>query len=371
MTPVASTPVSVITGFLGSGKTTLLNHVLADSRMAGAAVIINEFGEIGLDHLLVTTPAENMVLLRSGCLCCTIRGDLVETLADLYRKRANSEIPPFDRVLVETTGLADPVPILRTVVTDEELSSLFRLDSVITLVDCVHANTQLDANPESVKQAALADVLVLSKTDIARQQDVRALGSRLMRINPGALQLAAVRGAIDCTALFGHTPHHSGAAAGLTESWLAEAAFRDAEHQHDGHHEHHAPDVNRHDVHIRAFCLRYEPPVSGTGLLAWLNLLAGLRGANLLRVKALVNVDGRPVVVHAVQSVIHEPIVLDAWPSEDHSTRVVFIVRDMDRSEAERTLKLFELDSVKRTPGAMIDPQEYARFVQAAAGLRP
>jgi len=367
MTPVASTPVSVITGFLGSGKTTLLNRVLADSRMAGAAVIINEFGEIGLDHLLVTTPAENMVLLRSGCLCCTIRGDLVETLADLYRKRANATIPTFNRVLVETTGLADPVPILRTVATDEELSSLFRLDSVITLVDSVNGNTQLNANPESVKQAALADVLVLSKTDIAREQDVRALGARLTRINPGAIQLTAIRGAIDCTALFGRTPHDSGAAAALTESWLAEAAFRNAEHQH----QHHALDVNRHDAHIRAFSLRHESPVSGTGLLAWLNLLAGLKGANLLRVKALVNVDGRPVVVHAVQSVIHEPIVLDAWPSEDHSTRVVFIVRDMDRSEAERTLKLFELNSVKHAPGAMIDPQEYARFVQAAAGLRP
>ena len=370
MKPTASTPVSVITGFLGSGKTTLLNHVLADPRMTGAAVIINEFGEIGLDHLLVTTPAENMILLRSGCLCCTIRGDLVETLADLYRKRAHGTIPAFDRVLVETTGLADPVPILRTVATDEELSSLFRLDSVVTLVDGVNANTQFDANPESVKQAALADILVLSKTDIAHGQDVHSLTKRLTRINPGAKQIVAVRGAIECTELFGRTPQDSGTAAALTESWLAEEAFRDAEHLYDNHEEHHGLDVNRHDAHIRAFCLRHDSPVSGAGLLAWLNLLAGLKGANLLRVKALVNVDGRPVVVHAVQSVIHEPIVLETWPSEDHSTRVVFIVRDMDRSEAERTLKLFELNPVIRAPGAMIDPQEYARFVQAAAGLR-
>ena len=360
------TPVSLVTGFLGSGKSTLLNHVLADPRMAGAAVIINEFGEIALDHLLVTTPAENMILLRSGCLCCTVRGDLVETLADLYRRRATGEIPPFDRVLVETTGLADPVPILRTLATEEELAAVFRLDSVITVVDSVNAPTQLDANPESVKQAAVADVLVLSKTDISDSDAVLALRARLRRMNPGAGQLAAVRGAIDCAALFGQAPDREHP--GRVERWLAEDAFHEAARGHD--HAHGTLDVNRHDAHIRAFCLRHEAPVSGAGLLAWLNLLAGLKGANLLRVKALVNVDGRPVVVHAVQSVIHEPVILDAWPSADRSTRIVFIVRDMERADVERTLKLFAVHIAERAPGAPIDPKEYAHFVQAAVELR-
>ena len=358
------TPVSLITGFLGSGKTTLLNRVLADPQMAGAAVIVNEFGEIALDHLLVTTPAENMILLRSGCLCCTVRGDLVETLADLYRRRATAEIPAFDRVLVETTGLADPVPILRTLATEEALARVFRLDAVITVVDGVNAGTQLDANPESVKQAAVADVLVLSKTDIADANAVRALRARLRRINPGAAQLAAVRGAIGSAALFGQAPDREHAE--RVERWLAEEAFCEAAHVH----EHGSLDVNRHDAHIRAFCLRHETPVSGAGLMAWLNLLAGLKGANLLRVKALVNVDGRPVVVHAVQSVIHEPVILDAWPSADHSTRIVFIVRDMERGEVERTLKLFAVNIAERPPGAPVDPAEYARFVQAAVELR-
>ena len=361
------TPVSLITGFLGSGKTTLLNHVLADPQMAGAAVIINEFGEIGLDHLLVTTPAENMILLRSGCLCCTVRGDLVETLADLYRKRATGVIPAFDRVLVETTGLADPVPILRTLATDEELAALFRLDSVVTVVDSVNGGAQLDGNPESVKQAAVADVLVLSKTDLAPEHEVRALGQRLRRINPGARQRTAIPGALDAAELFSHAPQR-GHAGAIVARWLAEEAFHEAAHEHGEAHG--AADVNRHDAHIRAFCLRHETPVSSAGLMAWLNLLAGLKGAHLLRVKALVNVDGQPVVVHAVQSVIHEPIVLDAWPSEDRSTRIVFIVRDMERPDIERTLELFDLRVAERPAGALIDPQEYARFVAAAAAMR-
>ena len=365
----ATTPVSIITGFLGSGKTTLLNHVLADARMRGAAVIINEFGEIGLDHLLVTTPAENTVLLRSGCLCCTIRGDLVETLADLYAKRARAEIPAFDRVLVETTGLADPVPILRTLATDDELAALFGLDSIVTTVDSVNGEAQLDGNPESVKQAALADVLALTKTDLAMPAVVQRLGERLSRMNPGAQRLRVCRGAIDCAQLFGRNPQAASAKGAMIEDWLAAPAYlgsSDGGHAHDHGHD----DSNRHDARIRAFCLRHEAPVSSAGLMAWLNLLAGLKGANLLRVKALVNVDGRPVAVHAVQSVIHEPVILDAWPSADRSTRIVFIVRDMERGDVERTLKLLAVNVAQRAPGTMIDPQEYARFVQAAGELR-
>jgi G3E family GTPase len=217
-----------------------------------------------------------------------------------------------------------------------------------------------------VKQAAVADVLILSKTDIADLENVRALRARLRGLNPGARHYLAVRGSIDGAELFGQAPDREHA--DRVERWLAEDAFHAAAQGHA--HAHENVDVNRHDAHIRAFCLRHEVPVSGAGLMAWLNLLAGLKGANLLRVKALVNVDGRPVVVHAVQSVIHEPIILDAWPSADRSTRIVFIVRDMERADVERTLKLFAVHIAERAPGAPIDPKEYARFVQAAVELQ-
>jgi G3E family GTPase len=364
------TPVSIITGFLGSGKTTLLNRLLQDPRMAGSAVIINEFGEIGLDHLLVTTPAENMILLRSGCLCCTVRGDLVETLADLWTKRSRNEIPVFDRVLVETTGLADPVPILRTLATDEDIAPLFCPDTVLTLVDAVNGTSQLDAHEESVKQAAVADVLLVSKTDLAQPAAVSSLRARLARINPGAQLRYAVRGEVDAGTLFGQSVWEAAAHGGDVERWLGEEAYAGAEPGSDGDgHQHHAHGVNRHDDRIRAFSLRHQAPISAAGLTAWLNMLTGLRGANLLRVKGLVNVEGKPVVVQAVQSVLHEPLVLERWPSADHSTRIVFITRDMERAEVEKTLALFGLNPARGPGGAMIDPETYARFVQMASAF--
>ncbi len=359
------TPVSIITGFLGSGKTTLLNHVLADPRMAGAAVIINEFGEIGLDHLLVTTPAENMVLLRSGCLCCTVRGDLVETLADLWKKRESKSIPSFDRVLVETTGLADPVPVLRTLATDEDISPLFRPDTVLSVVDGVNGDAQLDAHEESVKQAAVADVLLVSKGDLAEATLLENLKIRLATLNPGAALLQAVKGHIDSAVLFGGAIWDPATKGAEVERWLREDAYATA-HEHSHHHTH---DVNRHDKHIRAFSLRYDKPISGSGLTAWLNMLAGLRGVNLLRVKGLVNIEGRPVVVQAVQSVLHEPVELERWPSDDHTSRIVFITRDMARADVERTLALFELNPGKPAGGAF-DLQAYQRFVQMAGAFQ-
>jgi G3E family GTPase len=363
------TPVAIITGFLGSGKTTLLNQLLQRPEMAGAAVIINEFGEIGLDHLLIATPSENTVLLSSGCLCCTVRGDLVETLADLYRKRRDGVIPRFDRAVVETTGLADPVPIIQTVVTDPELGALFRLDSVVTLVDGVNGGLQLDQHPESVKQAAVADRMLITKTDLAPPAAIVELRKRLDRINPGAQVLTAVHGSIEPHQLFGlalrdpHAPH------GAVKRWLCEAEFTRAE-AHHGHHHDRAPDVNRHDDHIRAFCVYHEPPVSTVGLEMWLNMLAALRGANLLRVKGLLNVEGRPVAIHAVQSLIHEPVPLEGWPDEERRSRLVFITRDMTRDEIERTLPTLSLHVDAGPSARALDPEAYARFLAAAKGFR-
>jgi G3E family GTPase len=365
------TPVSIITGFLGSGKTTLLNRLLQEPRMAGAAVIVNEFGEIGLDHLLVTAPAENVILLSNGCLCCTVRGDLVQTLADLRARRDRSEIPSFDRVLVETTGLADPVPILRTLATDEAIVPLFRPDAVLTLVDAVNGYAQLDAHPESVKQAAVSDVLLVSKTDLAEAPRVAQLEARLASLNPGARLIRAVRGEVDVDSLLDHSIWRADAPAAEVERWLNEQAYPGIDESGEHVHEPGKDGADPHAGHIRSFSLRHGAPVTMTGLAAWLNLLAGLRGARLLRVKGLVNVEGNPVVVHAVQSVLHEPVMLDRWPSEDHDTRIVFITRNLRREEVEGTLALFGLNPARARAAGAFDPEAYARFVELAGAFQP
>jgi G3E family GTPase len=368
--PTAATgnrpPVSVITGYLGSGKTTLLNRLLRDPGMARAAVIINEFGETGLDHLLVATPSENTVLLANGCLCCTIRGDLAATLAGLLAQRAAGDVPAFDRVLVETTGLADPVPILRTLASDEVVAPRVRIGAVATVVDGVNGCAQLDECPESVKQAAVADCLLVSKTDLAGRRRTAELRRRLSRINPGAAVHEVVRGEIAPARVFGAALEAAGASGARAERWLNEAAYmtpaRTATHRRGAR--------AGHLEGICAFAVRREGEVTATGLMAWLNLLASLKGRNLLRVKGLVNVAGRPYAVHAVQSVIHEPVALESWPSEDRGSRLVFITRDMDRARLEATLGALELDASRRRKGAEIDPEAYARFVRAATAFR-
>jgi len=357
-------PVSIITGYLGSGKTTLLNRLLQHPGMANAAVIINEFGEIGLDHLLVSTPSENTVLLQNGCLCCTVRGDLVETLADLLVRRGKGGLPAFDRVLVETTGLADPVPVLRTLASEELIATRLRTGAVITLVDGVNGEAQLDTCPESVKQAAVADCLVITKSDLARKPALARLRKRLATINPGVQAHEAVRGEIEPALLFDAALDDPSARRSRVERWLNEAAYVKAErsplHAKRG----------RGGSRIGSFAVRRDRPVSAAGLMAWMNLLAALKGGNLLRVKGLINVEGRPVAVHAVQSVIHEPVELEKWPSADRDSRIVFITRDMARAELEATLPALDLAARAPGKGVAIDPEAYARFARAAAGFR-
>ncbi len=350
-------PVSIITGCLGSGKTTLLNRLLADRAMSDTAVIINEFGEIGLDHLLVTTPAETTVLLEDGCICCTVRGDLVQTLIDLYRRRSAGGLPPFQRVLVETTGLADPVPIIQTVATDEKAALVYRLDAVVTLVDAVHGADQIDSQDEALKQIAVADRIVVTKTDIADSDAVAPLRARMADINPGATVLTAVRGAIGADALFGAALEGSPRDLARIGAWLRHDAYAHAHgHAHRG---------------VKAFSAVYDEPITGGGFATWLTMLASLRGPQLLRCKGLLNVEGRPVAVHAVQTVIHEPVELERWPDEDRRSRLVFITRGLERETIERTFEAFRLavshgNSAPRT----IDPAAYARFLEAAKRFR-
>jgi G3E family GTPase len=340
-------PVTLLTGFLGSGKTTVLNHVLKEPGMVATAVIVNEFGEIGLDHLLVERSSEDVVLLNSGCLCCTVRGDIVDTLTNLFVDRVKGKVPFFDRVAIETTGLADPAPILHTLMTDPIVAARYMLDGVVTTVDAVNGAGTLDRQPEAIKQAAVADRLLLTKTDLAEPAARRGIEARLKTLNPSAPIMPVAQGVVDPAVLFNIGFYDPVTKSVDVRRWLRDEAFE------SGHaHEHEHPDVNRHDDRIRAFCITRERPISWAALSAWLDGLATMRGDDLLRLKAIVALSDRPnepVVLHGVQHLFHPPVLLPQWPSEDRRTRMVFITRDLPREAIETTLAAFE-EAVAEAP---------------------
>ena len=340
-------PVTLLTGFLGSGKTTVLNHVLKEPGMAATAVIVNEFGEIGLDHLLVERSSEDVVLLNSGCLCCTVRGDIVDTLTNLFVDRVKGKIPFFLRVAIETTGLADPAPILHTLMTDPIVAARYMLDGVVTTVDAVNGTGTLDKQREAVKQAAVADRLLLTKSDLVEPAVRQRIEGRLKALNPSAPIVPVAQGAVDPALLFNIGFYDPVTKSADVRRWLRDEAFE------SGHnHEHEHLDVNRHDDRIRAFCIIRERPISWTALSAWLDVLAEMRGDDLLRLKAIVALSDRPdqpVVLHGVQHLFHPPVLLPEWPSEDHRTRMVFITRDLPREAIETTLTAFE-DAIAPPP---------------------
>ncbi|WP_066717057.1 CobW family GTP-binding protein [Sphingomonas pituitosa] len=343
-------PVSVLTGFLGSGKTTLLNHLVRMPELRRALVIINEFGAIGLDHDLIARSNEDMVVeMMGGCLCCTIRGDLRATLRDAPWRFAREGRCWFDRVVIETTGLADPAPILHTLMTDPELRTLYRLDGVITTVDAFNGMATLDTQEEAVRQAAVADRLVLTKIDLLSSDARRAVEARLRAINPAAPIVPVLQGVVEPDRLFDAGLYNPATKSNDVRRWLQAEAY-DTAHGHDhAHHEahghHHAHDVNRHDDRIRATCLTFDAPLRAEAFERWIDILTSLKGADILRVKGIVHLRDhpRPVVVHGVQHLFHPPVELDGWPSDDRRTRLVFITRDITADQLRGTLSLMTI----------------------------
>jgi G3E family GTPase len=347
-------PLTLLTGFLGAGKTTLLNRLLKDPALAHTVVIVNEFGEIGLDHLLIEGVGDGMILLDSGCLCCTIRDDLIVTLEDLLRRRDNGRISPFNRVVIETTGLADPAPILNVLINHPYLAMRFRLDGVVTLVDAVNAMATLDAHEEARKQVVAADRLVLTKSELVPSPaELAPLRLRLAQLNPGVALLGPGAAA---SSLFGAGLYDLARRPAEIGQWLARETLPRDGHGHHGHdhsgHDHHGHDhhdhahhdVNRHDASIRAFALTADTPIQQATVDLFWTLLRSVHGPRLLRMKGLVQVaehPDRPLLLHAVQQILHPPVILDAWPDADRRSRLVLIVKDIEAADVQRLWEAF------------------------------
>ena len=346
-------PVTVLTGFLGSGKTTTLARLLKAPEFAGTVAIINEFGEIGLDHLLVETSEERFALLDNGCVCCTVRDDLVETLLRLVARADAGELPGFRRVVVETTGLADPAPILHALMAEERLARSYQIDGVLATVDAVNGLATLNVHREAVKQVAVADRLLLTKTDLASEGAQTLLLERLALLNPAALVIHSREGDAPASALTGLELDAALTAPGEIVGWFERTAraterprFR-AEAHDESCRDLHCADPRhglRHDKDISTFSVTIDRPIAWGAFKQWLEYLALLKGEDLLRFKGLVHVAERPdvpIVVHGVQHVFHPPRELAAWPSADRRTRLVFITRGIPRVVIEDTLSKF------------------------------
>jgi G3E family GTPase len=346
-------PVIVLTGFLGAGKTTLLNHVVGQPEMAGTAVLINEFGEIGVDHHLVEKIDETLMVLDSGCICCSVQGDLVRALKGLFQRAARREIAPVTRVLIETTGLADPAPVIHTLMEDPFIAGRYRCDGVITAVDATHGESQLDEHREALRQVAMADRLLVTKCDLASPAQRASLGERLARLNPGAQRIEVFGGMPPPGAISGCGLYDPAGKTPDVALWLGEEAARaqaateamrtaPIAWRKPGAAAAHAP--ARHDDRIQSYVLTFDEPLDWLGFSDGLGLILQAYGERILRVKGLLNVAGDPLprVIQCVQHVAYPPSSLPAWPDvppcDDRRSRLVFIVRDLPRAEVESIL---------------------------------
>jgi G3E family GTPase len=341
-------PVSILTGFLGAGKSTLLNRLLKDPAMKDAAVVINEFGEVGIDHLLVEASNDAVVELSDGCLCCTVRGELVDTLAELIDGMQTGKIKPLSRVVIETTGLADPAPVMQSVMGHPAIAQHFDLDGVVTVVDAVNGLSTIDSYPEAYKQVAVADRLILTKKTLAETPAISALVDRLRALNPRAPITDGDSADAGSAAILVNGLYDPTSKIADVDRWLkAEMAAADDHHHHDhdhhdhhhhahGHGHHHHHDVNRHGSSIRSYSILHDDPIDPIAINMFVDLLRSTHGEKLLRMKAIVALTDRPekpLVLHGVQSIFHPPVRLPAWPEgSDRKTRLVLITKDLSES---------------------------------------
>lgn len=348
-------PVTVLTGFLGAGKTTLLNHLLRQPEMAGVAVLINEFGEVGVDHHLVEKVDDTIVLLDAGCICCSMQGDLVKALKGMFMRALRKEIPPVRRVLIETTGLADPVPVVHTLMEELFIADRYYCDGVITAVDITHALDQLGAHREAVRQVAMADRVLLTKMDLAEETMSAAVAARVSALNPGASQVRVSSGRVAADAVFGCGLYDATAKVPDVAAWLGEERVRREQARAAA-----APGAwrspgrraevkggsvpVRHDSGVSSFVLRFSEPLSWFGFSDALGLLLQVYGERILRIKGVLNVigDPQPRIIQCVQHTVYPPTSLAEWPEtppcNDRRSRLVFIVRDLPREEVENML---------------------------------
>jgi len=327
-------PVTLLTGFLGSGKTTLLNQLIR--LLPHTAIVMNEFGEVGLDHQLLEKTDGPLALLAGGCVCCTVKGSLSPTLKNLFMSASNGSIPSFERVIVETTGVADPTPIIETLINDRWVAARFQLQGVVTTIDAVLGEQQLDSYEESVKQVAVADRLILTKTDLAKPAQIDALTARIGTINQSAPMISVVKGAVDPAEIFHASAYNPAGNAGEIKSWVSEARFMPASQgafvtakpaAHDPH-----------DDRIHSYSIYRDEPLEWDALYAALKKLVSFSPRQIIRVKGLINLKGKntPTVVHGVQHVLYPPVELAEWPDNDHRSRLVMITYDMDPAVAQK-----------------------------------
>lgn len=367
-------PVYLLTGFLGSGKTTLLNHLVNQPAMSRTLVIINEFGSISLDHLMVSHANEDVVVeLGSGCVCCTIRGDLAKTLRDITWRYSREGKRQFDRVIIETTGLADPAPIIHTLMTDRTIFTQFRLQGVVTTVDALHGAATLNRHPESQKQVAMADLLLLTKTDLPQlaPADLAAFRQRLQQLNPAAPLLEPLAGALDPDELLRLDHIEPVQSATPLGNWLNVKPFsavnisapavpgrlfmREMQLTDPNQAAANVAEQNRHDDHIQAHCFTFDQPLAEGRFEGWLQMMMQLMGHNMLRIKGIIHLKGYsgPMIVHGVQHIFHPAAFLPAWPDEDRDSKLVFITYDIDRAAIERTFELFLLEAATPLPAKL------------------